>query len=74
MSGKMSFRVGDVVCHKMLDLGRGKVRYLYGDEVLVNFEKASVVQRYPRGALCKNPLHLAGGPCGSCGYAGQSAA
>ncbi len=74
MSGKMNFRIGDVVCHRTLDLGRGKVSYLYRDEVLVNFEKVSVVQRYRMGELCKSPLHVAGGPCGSCGYAGQSAA
>lgn len=73
MSRKVNLRVGDTVYHSRLALGKGKVRYLYRDEVLVDFEKAAV-RRYSRGEICKSPLHLAGEPCRSCGYVSQSAA
>ncbi len=70
MSRKVNLRVGDTVYHCTLDLGKGKVRYLYRDEVLVDFEKAAV-RRYSRGEICKSPFHLAGEPCRSCGYVSQ---
>ncbi len=73
MSRKANLRVGDTVHHSRLDLGTGKVRYLYRDEVLVDFPKAAV-RRYSRAEICKSPLHLAGESCRSCGYVSQSAA
>jgi hypothetical protein len=73
MSRKVNLRVGDTVHHSTLDLGTGKVRYVYRDEVLVDFEKAAV-RRYSRAEICKSPLHLAGESCRACGYVSQSAA
>jgi hypothetical protein len=52
MNGKLKFRIGDIVYHKTLDLGRGKVRYIYRSELLVAFEN-SPAGRYPREELCK---------------------
>jgi hypothetical protein len=52
MSRKVNLRVGDTVHHSTLDLGTGKVKYLYRDEVLVDFGKAAVgdiqEQRYAK--------------------------
>lgn len=73
MSRKVNVRVGDTVYHSILDLGKGKVRYAYHDEVLVAFERADV-QRYPKATLCKSPLHLSNEPCKSCGFVRQPAA
>jgi hypothetical protein len=33
MNGKVKFRVGDIVYHKNLNLGRGRVRYIYPSTV-----------------------------------------
>lgn len=52
MQTKLKFRIGDTVYHKTLDLGRGKVRFLYRTEALVAFEKA-LPTRYPKEELCK---------------------
>ena len=52
MQAKVKFRIGDTVYHKTLDLGRGRVRFLYRAEVLVAFEKA-LPTRYPKEELCK---------------------
>lgn len=52
MGGKLKLRIGDTVYHQALALGRGKVRYIYRDEVLVAFEKAPAA-RYPRDNLSK---------------------
>jgi hypothetical protein len=58
MNGKVKFRIGDTVYHKTLDLGRGKVRFLYRVEVLVAFEKA-LPSRYPKEELSKAELRPA---------------
>lgn len=58
MNGKVKFRIGDVVYHKTLDLGRGRVRYIYRTELLVAFEN-SQAGRYPKEALCKSEPHPA---------------
>lgn len=58
MNGKMKFRIGDTVYHKTLDLGRGKVRYIYRSELLVAFEN-SPAGRYPKEELCKVEPHPA---------------
>ncbi len=52
MQAKVKFRIGDTVYHKTLDLGRGKVRFLYRAEVLVAFQKA-LPGRYPKEQLSK---------------------
>ncbi len=52
MQAKVKFRIGDTVYHKTLNLGRGKVRFLYHAEVLVAFEKA-LPTRYPKDELSK---------------------
>ncbi len=52
MQAKVKFRIGDTVYHKTLNLGRGKVRFLYRTEVLVAFEMA-LPTRYPEEELCK---------------------
>ena len=52
MQAKVKFRIGDTVYHKTLDLGRGRVRFLYRAEVLVAFEKA-LAGRYAKEELCK---------------------
>ncbi len=56
MNGKVKFRVGDIVYHKNLDLGRGRVRYIYHTELLVAFEN-SPAGRYPKDDLCKSEPH-----------------
>ncbi len=71
MSRKFNVRVGDVVYHRALDLGKGKVRYTHRNEVVVDFGKASLL-RYPKTDLCKSPSHFSGEPCGACGYVKQS--
>jgi len=53
MNGKMKFRIGDIVYHKTMDLGRGRVRYIYRSELLVAFEN-SPAGRYPKEELCKS--------------------
>ncbi len=52
MQAKLKFRIGDTVYHKTLDLGQGKVRFLYRAEALVALQKA-LVTRYPKEELCK---------------------
>ncbi len=52
MNGKVKFRIGDTVYHKSLDLGRGKIRYIYRTELLVAFERAAA-GRYAKETLCK---------------------
>lgn len=61
MNGKVKFRIGDIVYHKSLDLGRGKVRYIYRSELLVAFEN-SPAGRYPKEELCKVEPHPAAPP------------
>jgi hypothetical protein len=61
MNGKVRFRIGDTVYHKTLDLGRGKVRYIYHAELLVDFEK-SLLLRYSKEEICKGEPRLAGQP------------
>ena len=56
MNGKVKFRIGDIVYHKSLDLGRGRVRYIYRTELLVAFEN-SPAGRYPKEDLCKSEPH-----------------
>jgi transcription elongation factor GreA-like protein len=73
MNGKLNLRIGDVVYHRTINLGRGKIRYIYRKELLVDFEKA-FARRYPREEICKSPLHLAGDTCACCGYGNPSAA
>ena len=58
MNGKVRFRIGDTVYHKTLDLGRGRVRYTYRAELLVNFEK-SLLLRYSKEEICKSEPHPA---------------
>lgn len=52
MQAKVKFRIGDTVYHKTLNLGSGKVRFLYRTEALVAFEKA-IPTRYPKEELSK---------------------
>ena len=73
MKHKVNIRVGDLVFHRTLDLGKEKVRYTYRDEVAVDFERSSA-RRFPRTELCKSPSHFSGERCSSCGYVNQSAA
>lgn len=73
MSHNFNIRVGDKVYHRRADLGEGKVRYTYRNEVVVDFGKASV-QRCPKTDLCKSPSHLSGEPCRSCGFLKRHAA
>lgn len=61
MNGKVKFRIGDTVYHKNLELGRGKVRYIYRSELLVAFEN-SPAGRYPKEELCKVEPHPAAPP------------
>ncbi len=56
MNGKVKFRIGDTVYHKSLDLGRGKIRYIYRSELLVAFERAAA-GRYTKKELCKSEPH-----------------
>ena len=56
MNGKVKFRIGDIVYHKSLNLGRGRVRYIYHTELLVAFEN-SAAGRYPKEDLCKSEPH-----------------
>ncbi len=56
MNGKVKFRIGDTVYHKNLDLGRGKVRYIYRSELLVAFERTAT-SRYAKEELCKSEPH-----------------
>jgi len=56
MNGKVKFRIGDIVYHKSLNLGRGRVRYIYHTELLVAFEN-SPAGRYPKEDLCKSEPH-----------------
>ena len=56
MNGKVKFRIGDMVFHKTLNLGRGRVRYIYRTELLVAFEN-SPAGRYPKEELCKIEPH-----------------
>jgi hypothetical protein len=53
MSGKLKFRVGEIVYHRTLDLGAGTVRYVSRDDLIVNFEKAPV-QRFKKYEICKS--------------------
>jgi len=57
MSSKLKIRAGDVVYHRIRDLGQRRVRYRYRELVLVDFEKAPP-QRYPKNQLCKNSAKL----------------
>ena len=52
MNGKSKFRIGETVYHKTVDLGPGKVRFIYRTEVLVTFVKA-LPARYPKEELSK---------------------
>ena len=52
MQTNVKFRIGDTVYHKTLDLGPGKVRFIYRAEVLVAFEKA-LASRYAKEELSK---------------------
>ncbi|HET7751458.1 MAG TPA: hypothetical protein VFK81_18855 [Terriglobales bacterium] len=52
----MKFRIGDIVYHKNLDLGRGRVRYIYRTELLVAFE-SSPAGRYSKEDLSKSEPH-----------------
>lgn len=52
MNGKVKFRIGDTVYHKALNLGPGKVRFVYRAEVLVDFTNA-LPARYAKEALSK---------------------
>jgi len=72
MNGKLHQRIGDVVYHKAINLGRGKIRYIYRKELLVDFEK-SMARRYPREELCKRS-HLGTETCTLCGYGCGAAA
>jgi hypothetical protein len=56
MNGKVKFRIGDLVYHKSLNLGRGRVRYIYRAELLVAFE-SSPVGRYLKEDICKSEPH-----------------
>ncbi len=56
MNGKVKFRIGDIVYHKNLNLGRGRVRYIYRTELLVAFEN-SPAGRYAKEDLCKSEPH-----------------
>jgi hypothetical protein len=56
MDIKMKFRIGDIVYHKTLELGRGRVRYIFRNELLVAFEN-SPAGRYPKEELCKSEPH-----------------
>lgn len=56
MNVKVKFRIGDIVYHKTLELGRGRVRYIYRNELLVAFEN-SPAGRYPKEELCKSEPH-----------------
>lgn len=56
MNGKVKFRIGDIVYHKTLELGRGRVRYIYRNELLVAFEH-SRAGRYAKEELCKSEPH-----------------
>ena len=51
MNGTVKFRIGDIVYHKRVNLGRGGVRYIYRTELLVAFEN-SPADRYPKEELC----------------------
>ncbi len=61
MQTKVKFRIGDTVYHKALNLGPGKVRFIYRTEALVAFEKA-MPTRYPKEELCKVQPHPASAP------------
>lgn len=52
MNGKVKFRIGDTVYHKTLNLGAGKVRFIYRTEVLVDFTNATPA-RYAKEELSK---------------------
>ncbi len=56
MDRNVKFRIGDTVYHRSLDLGRGKIRYIYRCELLVAFERAAA-GRYAKEDLCKNEPH-----------------
>jgi hypothetical protein len=56
MNEKVKFRIGDTVYHKNLNLGRGRVRYIYRSELVVAFE-SSPVNRYPKEDICKSEPH-----------------
>lgn len=58
MNGKPKFRIGDIVYHKLQDLGPGRVRYIYRAELLVAFAK-SAAGRYRKEELCKCEPHAA---------------
>jgi hypothetical protein len=58
MNGKVKFRIGETVYHKTLDLGRGKVRYIYRAKLLVAFEKLAA-GRYAKEEVCKSETHPA---------------
>lgn len=55
MKGKLKFRIGETVYHRTLDLGRGKVRFIYRAKLLVAFEKLAA-GRYSKEDVCKNFL------------------
>jgi hypothetical protein len=61
MNAKVKFKIGDTVYHRTLDLGRGKVRYIYQAELRVAFEKVRA-NRYPKEELCKSEPHRAPQP------------
>ena len=56
MNGKVKFRIGDIVYHKRVNLGRGRVRYIYRTELLVAFAN-SPAGRYLKEELCKVEPH-----------------
>ncbi len=60
MNGKVKFRIGDTVYHKSIDLGPGKIRYIYRSELLVAFERAAA-GRYAKEELCKIEPHPSAG-------------
>lgn len=53
MTANAKLRIGDAVYHRNLDLGPGKVRYIFRGFVTVSFEKAPV-QRYSKDEICKD--------------------
>ncbi len=52
MNHKVKFRIGESVYHKTLNLGPGKVRFIYRTEVLVDFAN-TLPARYAKEALTK---------------------
>ena len=61
MNRRVKFRIGDTVYHRTLDLGRGKIRYIYHAKLRVAFEKLPA-GRYSKEELCKSEPHPASQP------------